>query len=132
MNCIDFFRLQAKNLLRDFKTQVKSEDDIFHYSPRFFRNLDFLIVAYEIDENNFTLMNAQHLIACLAGFNKWSDLLIASKERLELGKLLLEHYDDSDAMGYPILDSWKMYEHLNLSGFDDSFKLEVFKTVFLK
>ena len=41
-------------------------------------------------EENFTLMKAQHLVANLAGFDKWAELLHASDDALELGKLLLD------------------------------------------
>lgn len=132
MEYLDFFKLQAKNLFRDFKTQKKDEDGMCFYSPRFFKSLDNLIVDYDINEDEFTLMSAQHLIAELAGFRKWSDILHASKERLELGKLLLEHYDDDFMSQGPLLEAWEMYELCNLSGFNDASKLEVFKTVFLE
>ena len=131
MEHVDFFKLQAKNLFKDFKTQKKNEDGIYTYSPRFFKSLDRLIVEFDIDENEFTLMSAQHLVAELAGFRKWSDILHASKERLELGKLLLEHYDESTEFGGPILEEWKMYEHVNLEDWNDASKLELFKVVFL-
>ena len=70
-------------------------------------------------------MKAQHLIACLAGFSKWSDILHASEARLELGKLLLENRDGC------LLENWEMYEEKNLRGWDDKSKLDIFKIVML-
>ena len=50
---IDYFKLQAKNLYRDFKTQKKDDEGYYQYSPRFFKDIDGIIVDYDIDEVYF-------------------------------------------------------------------------------
>lgn len=82
MKTIEHFKLQEKNLHKDFKTQKTYFDpslggDFFEYAPKFF-DVDALVTDFEIDEDNFTLMNAQHIIAKLVGFEKWTELLKAS------------------------------------------------------
>ena len=90
MNHIDFFKLQAKNLHRDYKTQKtildEDGDSYLEYEPKFF-DVDALFEDYEIDGQGFTLMSAQHLVAKMLRFNKWSDLINATKPELELAKL---------------------------------------------
>ena len=95
MKPIDYFKLQAKNLHKDYKTKtpyVDKEDDFsyYEYTPRFF-DIDGIFNAYDQDEENFTLMKSQHLISNMAGFHKWSELLNASEIELELAKLLFEN-----------------------------------------
>ncbi len=134
MEHIDYFKLQAKNLMRDYKTQRKDETGIYQYSPQFFFDIDEIIISYDIDENNFSLMKAQHYIAKLAGFYNWSELLSASNAELELGKLLLENRDKCDSIGVPLLDSWKMYRDSLFEDHivDDQTLLTVFKAVYLE
>ena len=38
-------------------------------------------------------MQAQHVIAILAGFDSWADLLKSSEAKLEIGKILLDNRD---------------------------------------
>lgn len=131
MNKIDFFKLQAKNLERDFKTQYLDNEGIYQYKPRFFSDIDDIILSFDIDEEKFTLMKAQHIIALLAGFNKWSDLIHSDNDGLELGKLLFEHRNDY-INGYTLWDDWQHY--LLVNGFtdrDNSFKLDLFKMLYL-
>ncbi|MFH6955761.1 hypothetical protein ACHRV1_00015 [Flavobacterium aquidurense] len=132
MKTIEYFKLQAKNLHKDFKTQKpyfdsSLGDNLFEYSPKFF-DVDALVTDFDIDENHFTLMNAQHIIARLGGFEKWTVLLKANPEALELSKLLF------DNMHKISIEEWDMY----ISGeeddkgflFDDEFKLDIFKAVY--
>lgn len=132
MKTIEYFKLQAKNLHKDFKTQKpyfdsSLGDNLFEYSPKFF-DVDALVTDFDIDEIHFTLMNAQHIIAKLGGCEKWTMLLKANPEALELSKLLF------DNMHKISIEEWDMY----ISGeedekgflFDDEFKLDIFKAVF--
>ena len=129
MDRISYFKRQAKNLIRDFKTQKIDFEGMYVYSPEFFDDIDNLIVSFDIDEDHFTLMNAQHLIAYLAGFEKWSDLLHASDAALELGEFLL---NNRNRYYYPLRESWDMYlSDINLPNITDESKLEIFKLVFL-
>lgn len=135
MNYIAFFKLQAKNLLKDFKTQEKYYDDVvdnylFRYKPKFF-DIDNIVVTYDLDETNLpSLMKTQHFIAQLVGFNKWNDLIKASEIELELAKLL---FDNQHKLS---LDDWSCYvteaEMMNKMKFSAEEKLGMFKIVFLK
>ena len=92
---IDYFKAQAKKLFKDYRTQSTHTDEVggftyFTYSPKFF-DIDRIFIDYDWDEENFTLMKAQHLIAVLVGFEKWGDLVQASRDELELAKLLWEN-----------------------------------------
>lgn len=142
MKNIDFFKQQAKNLFKDYKTRVYNENEGFYeYSPRFFNDIEEILANFEIgDEDSFTLMNAQHIIARLSGFYKWSELINASEPALELGKLLLinrQAYQEKQGFFTNMVESmivtdWKSYEKEYLKDFDDESKLEVFKKVFLE
>ena len=134
MDKIAYFRLQAKNLMRDFRTQTLDEDGLTQYTPEFFDDIDDILLSYDVDEKNFTLMKAQHLVADLAGFDDWSDLLNASNDALELGKLLLDKRGERLLASFTssLVDDWKMYLHDNrLENLSDKDKLAVFKAVFL-
>ena len=130
MDKIAYFKLQAKNLFRDFKTQTFDEEGLTRYAPRFFKDIDDILLSYDVDEENFKLMNAQHLIANLAGFKCWNELLHASDDALELGKLLLDKRNDGlpACMGDPLEVSWKMYLWENkLQNLPDRDKLAIFE-----
>mgnify|MGYP001065995695 FL=1 len=134
MDKIAYFKLQAKNLFRDFKTQRLDEEGLTQYSPRFFKDIGWLLLDYDIDEENFCLMKAQHLVAQLSGFNSWSELIHASDDALELGKLLLDKRNDGlpACMGDPLEVSWEMYLWENkLQNLPDRDKLAIFKAIYL-
>ncbi|MBQ1210035.1 MAG: hypothetical protein IIW17_09280 [Clostridia bacterium] len=126
MTHIDYFKLQAKNFIRDFKTQEIDETGITHYTPKFFPDIDDIILAYDLDKKHFTLMNAQHIIALLAGFDNWADLLHSSEARLELGKLLFDYR----RIDFNILDRWD-FILADLPPMDDESKLNIFNAIVL-
>ncbi len=134
MNTIDYFKLQAKNLHRDFKTQTLVVDKEtgglqYEYSPKYF-HIDHLISDFDIDEENFTLMNAQHIIAKIADFDQWNTLIKVSPPELELAKLLFEHQDKID------LTSWQFYiadaQSMNEQELDAEIQVEIFKQVVIE
>lgn len=132
MKTVEYFKLQAKNLYKDFKTQKSYFDptyghDLNEYAPKFF-DVDALALDFDIDENNFTLMKAQHYIAQLAGFRKWTDMLKASPSALELSKLLFDNMHKVSVIEWDIYISREEHEKDFL--FDDEFKLDIFKAVF--
>lgn len=141
MTNIEFFKQQAKNLLKDYKTRYFNKDEgYYEYNPRFFSDFEDIALNFHIEnKGEFTLMKAQHIIARLSGFDKWTDLIKASEPSLELGKLLLTHrieYEKEQGYFTNLVESlivadWKNYEKENLKDFDDASKLEVFKRVFL-
>lgn len=134
MTTIEYFRLQAKNLNKDFKTQKSSFNtklgrNVYDYDPKFFK-IDLLINDFNIDEENFKLGNAQHVIAKLCGLEKWSDLSKASSAKIELSRLLYTNMDRVEVW------EWNTYvsdiETENKVQLDDEFKLQIFKEVFLE
>jgi hypothetical protein len=131
MNHIEFFKLQAKNLFKDYQTKKKTPEAAigdYEYNPKYF-DIEGIILYFDIDEEDFSLMKAQHIIANMVGFTKWSELLNAAEPELELAKLLF------DNQGRVSLDDWMMYivsaERENNVTFDPDTRLEIFKLVFL-
>ncbi|RLJ69329.1 hypothetical protein [Pedobacter alluvionis] len=132
MITIEYFKLQAKNLHKDFKTQKSYFDPLlsrklYGYAPKFF-DVDALVTDFDIDEDDFTLMNAQHIIAKLVGFKKWTEMLKASPEGLELAKLLFDnmHKIRNEEWEYYIMD----IENENDVELSDEDKLDIFKKVY--
>ena len=132
MKPFDYFKHQAKNLHRDYKSQISSFDaslnmHLYVYHPKYF-DIDSLVSDYGIDEEKFTLMNAQHIIAQLVGFVKWQEMLKASDHEVELAKLLFDNMHKISA------EEWYEYisrvESDNNVTFDAKRKLEIFKQVF--
>jgi len=134
MTPIEYLKLQAKNLHKDFKTQTSSFDpklrrNVFEYDPKFFK-IDLLVDDFNINEENFKLGNAHHVIAKLCGLEKWSDFSKASPAKIELSFLL---YDNMDRVS---VRDWVEYisriETENKVKLDDDFKLQIFTEVFLE
>ena len=133
MTHIEFFKLQAKNLFRDYQTKKSSFDQVigdylYEYDPKYF-DIESIILYFDIDEEDFSLMKAQHIIAMIIGFRKWTDMLKASEPELELAKLLFDNQDKVSA------EDWEMYiwgtERDNNITFDPDTRLEIFKQVFV-
>ena len=130
MAAIEFFKQQAKNLLKDYKTRAFNEAEGFYeYSPRYFQDIDDLLYDFGFVDDSFSLMNAQHIIAQLSGFYKWNELIKASESDLEIGKLLL--INRNNRQHFNIVDDWKYYESQHLQNMDSETKLEIFKLVML-
>src|SRR5687768_11068750 len=133
MTYTEFFKLQAKNLFRDYQTKTKVFDQeigdyLYEYSPKYF-DIDSILLYFDIDEENFSLMKAQHIIAQIIGFRKWTDMLNASEVEQELAKLLFDNQDKISA------EDWEMYiwgaESDNNTTFDPDTRLDIFQQVFL-
>ncbi|WP_422032564.1 hypothetical protein [Reyranella sp.] len=134
MTPIAYFKLQAKNLFRDYKTKTSTIDVVdgqshYAYDAKYF-DIDAIFVDFDWDEDDFSLMKAQHTIAILAGFRKWADLAKASGVELEFAKLLFDHQDKMNA------EEWAVYvahaEHDNKTTFDAEARLEIYKQVVLR
>lgn len=132
MKNIAYFKQQAKNLFKDYQTKtpyVNSVDgySYYKYKPKYF-DIDDILLEYDYDESDFSLMKAQHIIALMIGFEKWADLLKASPNDLELAKQL---FDNRDKI---YIEDWKMYisgvEHHNGIAFEADSRLEILKHVF--
>ena len=78
---IEFFKQQAKKLLKDYQSRVFNETEgLYEYTPHYFLDIDEIIIDFNINEDGpFTLMNAQHIIALMAGFSKWNELIKSSE-----------------------------------------------------
>ena len=133
MKPIDYFKLQAKNLFKDYKTQTPHSVEeaglnLYEYSPMYF-DIEGILSAFDLDEDKFSLMNAQHIIAQLAGFYKWTDMLKASVSELELAKLLFDNQHKISA------EEWEDYirgaESDNTATFSGEDRLKIFKQVFV-
>ncbi len=133
MDHIEYFKLQAKNLFKDYKTRFFNEKEkIYDYHPKYF-DINGIFNDFDIrdfkDDFKFSLMNAQHLIAKLAGFNKWNDLLNAKPAELELAHLI---FDNTNKLS---IEEWKDYilqtEKVNHKRFSSEEKLDIFSQVFL-
>lgn len=131
MKPIDFFKLQAKNLFRDYKTQFLDESGsvpIYNYKPKYF-DINGIFVDFDWNEENLSLMKIQHIFAVLVGFESWAELVNASEAELELAKLL---FDNQHKIS---LDDWQMYiagaEEDNNTTFDTENRIEIFKAVFV-
>src|SRR5690606_26374375 len=89
-----------------------------------------IIADFDIDEENFTLMNAQHIIANIAGFDKWGTLINVSASERELAKLLFEHQDKID------LTTWNLYiadaQSMNEHELDTEIQVDIFKQVVIE
>ncbi len=133
MTPIEYLKLQAKNLHKDFKTQTSSFDpklrrNVYEYDSRFFK-IDLLVDHFNINEENFKLGNAQHVIAKLCGLDQWTDLSKATPAKIELSILLYTNMDRVEVR------DWDKYvsriETENKVKLDDEFKLQIFTEVFL-
>lgn len=133
MTPIDYFKLQAKNLFKDYKTKTPYIDKVdgnsyYTYSPKYF-DIERIFLEYDWDEEDFSLMKAQHLFALMLGFGKWADILKASDAELELAKLL---WDNQHKIH---LEEWDMYisgaELNNATTFDTEARIEIFRQVFV-
>ena len=133
MKPVEYLKLQAKNLFKDYKTQTSYIDEVdghsyYRYDPTYF-DIDNIFLEFDWDEEDFSLMKAQHLIALIVGFEKWTDLLKASDAELELAKLLFDNQDKIH------LEDWRMYiadtEVMNQRTFDPESRLEIFKQAFV-
>ena len=127
MDYIKYFKSQAKKFYKDFQTQYQKENDIIYsYRPKFWHDIDGVIVSFDIDEDNFSLMKAQHIIANLANFDSWNDLIHANEYLLEIGYHLIEHRNED------FVNEWQWYEsYAELNRFDDMAKLDIFNHIFL-
>ena len=124
---IEYFKRQAKNLLQDQRTRVWNEQEGYYdYFPRFF-DVDAIFLSFGLfDDEKPTLQRAQHLIACIAGFDKWSDLINCDPEELAFRKLVFENqnYFGWDEWIYQYKDL--LYD-LKVEALDIELQIEVYK-----
>lgn len=117
MSNLDFFHNQAKNFLKDWKTQKQSAESdgyiSYHYDWKFY-DVGDLFFYYDFDdkdEQDIKLARAQHIIAKMVGFKKWDDLIHASETELQLAELLLRRFKTAQDV-----QDWE--ETLNFTGIE--------------
>lgn len=138
---VEFFKQQAKNLLADYKTRVfKESSGLYYYNPCFFDDIDDIVFAFCIDENEpLSQTKAEYIIARLSGFNNWTELIKSSDTILEIGELLFsnrETYQKQQGLFFDnkntlIVQNWKAFKMLFFNNSDDENELETFKNSFL-
>lgn len=86
MEHIDYFKLQAKHLLKDYKSRFFDEEqNSYAYNPKYFKIAEIFSdfgLPDEKEDFDFCLMNAQHIIAKLSGFSKWNELKDSDADEL--------------------------------------------------
>ncbi len=132
MNTIDFFKLQSKNLHRDFKRRKPVSDKLnnawlYEYEPKYFDVL-LVMIDFNLNEEKLTLMKAQHVIAKMTGFEKWTVLIKASETDLKIAKILYENQHIVDLRRW--LDYIADAERMNQTIFDSETKLAICEQVF--
>jgi hypothetical protein len=96
MTHLEYFKLQAKNLHKDYATQFFDKDEgVYDYDQKYF-DVNQIVLDFDIDEKSkFSLMNAQHIIANMVGFDKWTDLVKAPNNKLGEARKLLENHENN-------------------------------------
>ncbi len=94
MDHIDYFKLQAKNLLKDYSTRFfDNEKGRYMYQSKYF-DVATVFSDFGYPDNRedfeFTLMQAQHVVSKIAGFSKWAEMIGASEKELNSGKKQFE------------------------------------------
>ena len=133
MKPIDYFKLQAKNLLRAYKSKMPYLDEVdgntyYTYDSKYI-DLDTILLEYDWEDERFSsLMKAQHNLAIMLGYKKWADLLKAPEAELELEQLLFNNQDIHK-------EDWEMYiagvDRDNGITLDPDARLGIFKRVYL-
>lgn len=93
---VEYFRQQAKLLLKDYKLMWKNNFDAskidFDEPQEHFDVTNVLAKANKSQNNKLTLMNAQHILAKICDFKNWDDFLHSSKAKQKIGALKLNCY----------------------------------------
>ena len=110
MDALSFFKLQAKNFLRDWKTRYRDEEGLWQYRSRFI-DVDrfFLEAGYgDLGDGEPSLMRAQHFVAMICNLNSWSELINLPQDELEFLKYVWEHQNQNSFEDWA--DSVEMWE----------------------
>lgn len=93
---VDYFRQQAKFLLKDYNLMRENNFDqskiAFSNPQEHFDIMNVLDKANKSRRDNLTLMNVQHILVKICGFKNWNDFLHSSKAKQEIGALKLNFY----------------------------------------
>lgn len=105
MKNLDYFKKQAKYLVKDWETRKENPgtDEDWDGEPYVYDGVYFemynMVHYYEIGDD-FCLQKAQHIIAQMAGYKKWDDLQNADEDELSLARIRFLHQDPSTANGW--------------------------------
>lgn len=93
MNALSFFKLQAKNFLKDWKTRYRDEEGLWQYRSRFIDVDRFFLEAGYGDwgDEEPSLMRAQHFVALICELDSWSELINLPEDELEFLKYVWEN-----------------------------------------
>ncbi|MBD5405960.1 hypothetical protein HDR59_05435 [bacterium] len=96
LNHINYFKQQAKLLLKDYKLSKENDFDkskiILDEAQEHFDIDNVFAKVNKEKDSNITLMNAQHIIAKISGFDNWNELLHSSEAQMGIGALKLNAY----------------------------------------
>lgn len=93
MKPIDYFKLCAKNLLRDYTAEFgpRAAGEWTGRSRARFFDIPAIAMEFDLDTGgNLTLMQAQHVIAQMVGTHSWGDLIHADDAELERRRKMLD------------------------------------------
>ena len=93
MDAVAFFKLQAKNFLKDWKTRYRDEEGLWQYRSRFIDVDRFFMEAGYGDwgDEEPSLMRAQHFVALICELDSWSELINLPEDELEFMKYVWEN-----------------------------------------
>ena len=136
MKHINYFKSEAKKLLKDLKTrtfeQIEGEEfGVYNYPNTKFFDVNAITSVYDFDESREpTLMSAQHMIAVMAGFKSWDDLIKAPPKTREMLALIFENQNIFS------LEDWIMYAestieqfYPNRQDFDIDLQMAIYKAM---
>ncbi len=119
MKDIQYFKLAAKNLLRDYKSEISQSDANYKYQPQFF-DINKVLLDFNLDtDNDFSLMSAQHIIAKMLNLKSWSELINLNEDDLSKAKVFFDNsgykfrrfktcsvdFSDCERLSYPSTDT---------------------------
>lgn len=105
MTHLEYFKFQAKNLLHDRKYFLKNDvTPELKEKSKFFGH-DLYLTSTFLCETEFPLARAQHYVAKLADFSKWSDLAASSEVELLLARIIYDGIDCSYDLRH-----WRLYK----------------------
>ena len=119
---LDFFKREAKKLLKDWKTQSKDGEN-YVYEAKFY-NIDDLLSYYKFsdeDRQDIKLSKAQHVISKMAGYDKWTDLAAASGKELIYAEVLLRNLKSGQDLKN--WETFKVLHEIDSLGIDSKIQL---------
>ena len=93
MKTIDYLKLCAKNLVRDWTAEfaTPSAGEWTGRTVARFFDVPAIALAFDLDTNeNLTLMQAQHVIAQMTGMRSWGDVVRADDVQLDRCRQMMD------------------------------------------